>query len=182
MTIYDEIIAERGRQDAKWGEQNHESVPNDDDVREYWVSKEQTAKLICSAKLGGEGALTFQDIAFEEFAEVCAAPDDVARREELVQLAAVCVQWIEAIDRRKNKQDMSKERRLMRHALGLNNAKVAYRNRFTTSNGSDDYAMWKAFCATGLALWFSEEGDLTTFHLTPSGIAHCTSPEERENS
>lgn len=98
MTIYDEIIAERARQDAKWGEQNHESV-SDNFARYSGLPSERDTKTWVEyhAKIGD---ITFAHIAYEEFVEVAAAPDDVARRAELVQLAAVCVQWIEAIDRR----------------------------------------------------------------------------------
>ena len=99
MTIYDEIIAERARQDAKWGEQNWPSVDSNEYLRGSWKSKEEIAKILCEAHLKN-GSVTFLHIAEEEFCEVAAAPDDVARRAELVQLAAVCVQWIEAIDRR----------------------------------------------------------------------------------
>lgn len=98
MTIYDEIIAERARQDAKWGEQNWPSVtenftrfsglPSESEVK-VWV--EFHAK---------KGDLSFAHIAYEEFVEAVHAPDDVARRAELIQLAAVCVQQVEAIDRR----------------------------------------------------------------------------------
>lgn len=97
--IYQEIGLERARQDAKWGEQNwpsvsdafmrsHAAAPDEDTVK-HWIDA-------CSK----DGTLTFAHIAYEEFVEVVHATDDVARRAEIVQLAAVCVQWIEAIDRR----------------------------------------------------------------------------------
>lgn len=97
MSLYDEIAAERARQDAKWGEQNWPSVI--DANRAIWPALAQEAKDECDQAMR-DGTCTFMHIAYEEFAEVGAAPDDVARRAELVQLAAVCVQWIEAIDRR----------------------------------------------------------------------------------
>jgi hypothetical protein len=49
------------------------------------------------------GELTWAHVAVEELCESVDAPDDVQRREELVQLAAVCVAWIESIDRRLGK-------------------------------------------------------------------------------
>jgi hypothetical protein len=75
-----EIRFERIRQDMKWGEQNHDNY--------YW-----------SAILG------------EEFGEACKCALDFPNarkfgdnetrlREELVQVAAVAVAWIECIDRR----------------------------------------------------------------------------------
>lgn len=70
--VLDEVLEERVRQVVKFGEQNH------DDPK--WLV-----------------------IAAEEFGEVGRAileegPERV--REELVQLAAVCGAWVEAIDRR----------------------------------------------------------------------------------
>lgn len=106
MSIYDEIIAERARQDAKWGEQNWPSVGTYCDARApeiaaevFEIPTEAQAKFMCQ-QATASGELTFAHIAIEELCEAVAAPDDVARRAELVQLAAVCVQWIEAIDRR----------------------------------------------------------------------------------
>lgn len=65
-----DVLEERGRQDAKWGEQNHSD--------ERWLA-----------------------ILAEEFGEV--AKDVVERRPglrtELIQTAAVCVAWIECLDR-----------------------------------------------------------------------------------
>ncbi|WP_179210861.1 hypothetical protein [Cellulomonas iranensis] len=46
------------------------------------------------------GAVTFRDILLEEVFEALAEADPTALRTELVQVAAVAVQWIEAIDAR----------------------------------------------------------------------------------
>ncbi len=67
------ISAERAKQDGKWGEQNHLNL--------YWLG-----------------------ILGEEFGEVAKAlieddPTDHVR-EELVQVAAVCVAWLECLHRR----------------------------------------------------------------------------------
>jgi hypothetical protein len=45
------------------------------------------------------------DIALEEIAEVFAETDEVLLRAELVQSAAVLVNWIGAIDRRRTKKN-----------------------------------------------------------------------------
>lgn len=100
-----QVRAERIRQDQKFGEQNRPSVAYSDGTPDercaaYWIPTEEIAKLRCNALLEPPEILTFADIALEEFAEVIAAADEIARREELVQLAAVCVNWIECIDRR----------------------------------------------------------------------------------
>lgn len=73
MGPYDAIVLERHRQDRKWGVQNLTD-----------------AEFLC--------------VLTEEVGEVAAAindslPVDDVRR-ELVQVAAVCVKWLEAIDRR----------------------------------------------------------------------------------
>lgn len=71
-----DVAAERTRQDAKWGQQDHEVG--------IWLGI-----------LGEE----FGEVC-KEIAESSACPLDVAHlREELVQTAAVAVAWVEAIDR-----------------------------------------------------------------------------------
>lgn len=109
--IYD-FLAERQKQNEKWGEQNHPSV---DPVlterpggctpermcEEYELPSESRAKSSCNIATKN-GKLTFAHIIVEELCEAVSAPDDETRREELVQLGACVMQWIEAIDRRKN--------------------------------------------------------------------------------
>ena len=59
------------------------------------------AKRRCKAASqneGGDGSITFEHILTEEWAEVLAEEDQDALRTELVQLAAVAVQWIEKLD------------------------------------------------------------------------------------
>lgn len=71
--ILHEISAERRHQDAKWGSQRHL-----DDT--YWAT-----------------------ILGEEFGEACQdalEANPVGLREELIQVAAVAVAWIEALDYR----------------------------------------------------------------------------------
>jgi NTP pyrophosphatase (non-canonical NTP hydrolase) len=71
-----DVAAERTRQDAKWGQQDHDIG--------IWLGI-----------LGEE----FGEVA-KEIAESSARPLDVAHlREELIQTAAVAVAWVEAIDR-----------------------------------------------------------------------------------
>jgi hypothetical protein len=108
-----DVLAERQRQDKKWGEQNHPSV---DPVlqsrvggcvpermcREYEIPCEERAKYLCQTA-AAHHECTWTHIALEEFCEAVSAPDDAARRGELVQLAAVVVQWIECLDRRAGK-------------------------------------------------------------------------------
>lgn len=102
-----EVKRERNRQDTKWGEQNHP------DFRVAWPDGElaspeertcfyslDNAKLHCD--IAAEvGELDWAHILVEEVAETLEAKDESELREELVQVAAVAVAWIEAIDRRR---------------------------------------------------------------------------------
>ncbi len=104
------VLEERKRQDAQWGEQNHpDLLPRcaaDDPtyVAElYKIPTAAEAKDACDIDARMERT-NWTAIAVEELAEVveqAALGDRAKTREELVQLAAVCVAWIEAIDRRK---------------------------------------------------------------------------------
>lgn len=72
-----EVQEERQRQDAKWGEQNH------DDYRWLAILTEEVGELaqaMLHSQFGGEHAGT--------------------ERVELVQVAAVAVQWLECMARR----------------------------------------------------------------------------------
>lgn len=92
--VLDEVLQERLKQEQKWGEQNH---PNGEKVPKSYVDKARTA---CDTMFrNGEG--TWSDILHEEFWEALGECDDDAKlREELIQVAAVAVAWIECIDRR----------------------------------------------------------------------------------
>jgi len=97
--ILQEVLRERLRQDEKWGEQNWPDV--DDRILAYTVN-EQTAKSMCDSAFK-DGTGTYSHILHEEFIEALSAPDQDHLREELVQVAAVAVAWIEKIDRDKRK-------------------------------------------------------------------------------
>ena len=74
--IFEEIAAERARQDAKWNEQNHDNA---------------TWALIAGEELGE----VQQAILHDEWGGDHAG----TLREELVQLGAVVVAWLECLDR-----------------------------------------------------------------------------------
>ena len=111
--IHAEIAAERERQNKKWGEQNHPSadpvlVRRDGGVSEhriaeyYEIPSERRAKWLCQEH-ARRGDVTWPHIAVEELSEAVSAFGDGTEergRGELVQLAAVIVQWIACIDRR----------------------------------------------------------------------------------
>ena len=103
MSILNEIAAERARQDEKWGEQNHpdgtgeyvEAVPlwPAGDLADF--AKNETDVLAQA------GFVSWRNILFEEVCEAFAEADVEKLRTELVQVAAVAAQWVEAIDRRR---------------------------------------------------------------------------------
>lgn len=72
-----DVMAERARQDAKWGEQNHKDL--------YWLG-------ILSEEVGelARNLIDPQTPLLERKA-----------REELVQVAAVAVAWLECMERRR---------------------------------------------------------------------------------
>lgn len=89
-----EVAAERARQDARWGEQNH---PDGTDTQHRAYADDIRAAVQRNA---ANGTLTWHDVLSEEFAEATAETDPTRLRAELVQVAAVAVAWVEAIDRR----------------------------------------------------------------------------------
>lgn len=93
-TVVDEVSDERGQQDAQWGEQNH---PNGTGIlgdRE----RADSARHVCDVMFRS-GMGTWRDILHEEVQEAFAEHDPAKLREELIQVAAVAVAWVESIDR-----------------------------------------------------------------------------------
>jgi hypothetical protein len=100
-----QIVDERGRQHQKWGEQNHPDAvafANQFTPLPRLVASSLDARMVCD-KRHEKGHGSWLDILIEEVAE---AADEAyegnveALRTELVQVAAVAVAWVEAIDRR----------------------------------------------------------------------------------
>jgi len=93
--VLDEVAVERLNQNAKWGEQNHPDGTG-------WLCGPDPGlakKRYEDAKAAR--TLTWLEILDEEFAEALAEKDQGRLREELIQVAAVAVAWVECIDRRK---------------------------------------------------------------------------------
>lgn len=115
--IFDEIRAERARQDQLWDEQNHPDIdPRDIDVvthhyaaskADIWrqVNKERAtpSRTVGRCSRCPEGLHThtaWDGILLEEVWEALAEADPAKLRTELIQVAAVAAAWIQAIDRR----------------------------------------------------------------------------------
>lgn len=91
-----DVYTERVQQDARWGEQNHPDGTNltEDDWRANRVKQLNDYHV-------SNNDLTWRDILLEEVYEAFAESDPDRLREELIQVAAVAVCWVEAIDRRR---------------------------------------------------------------------------------
>lgn len=102
MTIIEEILEERRRQDEKWGVQNHkivtDTVPHELLMTYYSLPREERAKKNCDTATK-EGILTWGDIIVEELVEALNAKDYKDMRTELVQCGAVILAMIESLDR-----------------------------------------------------------------------------------
>jgi len=106
--VLDEVAAERERQDIKWGEQNHADGTGPDvyvlrhtDVNLDLRTGYELARIFqkkCQAN--GLGKDTYRDILLEEVFEALAEQDPAKLRNELIQVAAVATQWVQAVDRR----------------------------------------------------------------------------------
>ena len=114
-----EVLAERDRQDGKWGEQNHpdgtgpDATPLGDftwrrafqDGKAHTLDGTSAKTLAACAKevtdvAAKQGNVTWADILGEEHFEALAEDDPAKLRAELIQVAAVAIQWVAAIDRR----------------------------------------------------------------------------------
>jgi len=95
-----QVAVERLRQISKWGEQNHP------DFREgyYFVPSAEAAKQQCDTRFA-VGDPNWGDILLEEVAEAFEERNNEENlRTELVQIAAVALSWVDAIDRRRAKR------------------------------------------------------------------------------
>lgn len=112
--IAEEVITERERQDAKWGQQNHPNGTGPDSMALARISalSDQFLDYITNAELAAFGkaatdaaanddSVTFADILLEEVFEALAEADLERLRTELIQVAAVCQAWVGSIDRQR---------------------------------------------------------------------------------
>lgn len=93
--VLHDVAEERKAQHFQWGQQNlpdGTGQPCDEADRDHLQLQADRATL--------SGTLSWRLLLEEEVAEALAETDQERLREELVQVAAVAVQWIEALDRR----------------------------------------------------------------------------------
>jgi len=109
LRILAQVVQERTRQDAKWGEQNHPSGTGGYVRWAAQIARDDDASTICrtarrdtdnSARNGG---VTWRQILLEEVAEAFAEAHDPwssTLSAELTQVAAVAISWLGALERR----------------------------------------------------------------------------------
>jgi hypothetical protein len=95
MASLREVRDESVRQDKKWGEQNHP----DGTGRLYDSYHATKARQECDRAFA-EGVGTWRHILKEEFCEALEETDPEKLKDELLQVAAVALQWRQAIGRR----------------------------------------------------------------------------------
>lgn len=113
-SICREVEDERVRQVAKWGEQNHPNGTGKFAALTYVESRHGGVMYRTPPRSFGQladfarrrcdylherGRGTWEQILTEEVFEAYAEADPILLRAELIQVAAVAVAWVEAIDR-----------------------------------------------------------------------------------
>lgn len=107
MRALADVRAERERQHARWGQQDlpdGTGIPATCDALARLPSRlaipserQQQANVAAL----DDGSITYAGILLEEVLEALEEDDPERLRAELVQVAAVAVQWVETLDRRK---------------------------------------------------------------------------------
>lgn len=95
VSVLADVNRERVAQDGKWGEQNHRDGTGGAQDQTVAALARQTCDDAFAAGVG-----SWALILTEEYAEALAESDPAKLRAELIQVAAVAVAWVEAIDRR----------------------------------------------------------------------------------
>lgn len=102
LAVLSEVAAERARQDGKWGPRQDPdgTGPNTwlGQPRRAAPARDAARERCDRAFISGE--VTHAHVLIEEVYEALAESDPAALRSELIQVAAVCVKWIEQIDNR----------------------------------------------------------------------------------
>lgn len=103
LRVLSDIIGERSRQVAQFGEQHWPdgTAPGLGAWGRYgaWEDQANEARS-ATQRAAAKDSLTWRHILTEEVYEAFAENDPAKLRAELIQVAAVAVAWIEAIDRR----------------------------------------------------------------------------------
>lgn len=99
FSVLGEVGLERTKQDQRWGEQNHP-----DGTGEVYAHLSVFYRSVCDRKTALR-EVSWKDIFLEEVYEAVSESDEDRLRHELIQVAAVAVEWVESIDRRKTREE-----------------------------------------------------------------------------
>ncbi len=102
LDVFEAVIIERARQDAKFGTQNHPDTHPSASLSDA-LEAERLAKEMCSSGFAN-GSLSWSDILLEEVMESHTAGvqgNYAALESELIQVMAVCLAQLECIERRR---------------------------------------------------------------------------------
>lgn len=99
LSVLTEVADERAAQDLKFGQQDLPDGTGSAFHRYY-----DYKYILPEARAQNDGhmltAATFESVLCEEFCEAMLETNPMLLRAELIQVAAVAVKWVEAIDRR----------------------------------------------------------------------------------
>jgi len=172
-SVLKEVAAERERQEAKWGQQNHHDgtgpltlflgarVPEEHTYAD--IRKRATDLIDWNSSAG---RLSYADIFVEEVFEALAESDQNRLREELIQCAAVAVAWVEKIDRDKANFVPRKAEYLPGDLVRIHTTDQCcadFNGRHgVITYGPDDGGGWQVSAATGGMRVVSEELTMIT--------------------
>jgi len=94
-----DVVDERERQDARWGPPSAQLGIPDGTGYQPDVDGAASARELCDATTRA-GTVTWRDVLAEEVAEAFAESDPARLREELVQISALTIKWVQIIDAR----------------------------------------------------------------------------------
>jgi hypothetical protein len=92
--LFGELRDERQRQEERFPDQH---LPNGTSAMMFKAFEDKARRIVDEAAEQGE--LSWRQVLTEEFYEACAEEDPTKLRIELIQAAAVCLRWVEDIDR-----------------------------------------------------------------------------------
>jgi hypothetical protein len=102
--VLEDVAAHRREQDARYGEVNKTLVDGTGPEVQWLLPLSFTRASVVEKMLRGEydshERPTWMHLVREEVAEAFQESDPVRLREELIQVAALCVSWVEQIDAR----------------------------------------------------------------------------------
>lgn len=99
LHIINELVKERDRQDEMWGQQDHPNRHGNTGPHFSFAELLEDSRALNEQNVA-KGENNWTDILLEEVFEALSEPNQSNLRTELIQVAAVAVAWVEAIDRR----------------------------------------------------------------------------------